>query len=56
MTAATWGMLAFGAPELVRLDEAPTALGVVTEGRRERSLHGAVLLVERSGVMETESS
>ena len=59
MTAATRGCLP-GAPELVRLDEvrpASTARGVVADERRERSLHGAMLLiVERNGVMEAESS
>ena len=52
------GMLP-GAPELVRLDEARPAVysGVVADERRERSLHGAMLLiVERNGVMEAESS
>ena len=34
-----------------------TARGVVADERRERSLHGAMLLiVERNGVMEAESS
>ena len=48
------------APELVRLDEVRPAVyrtWRVADERRERSLHGAMLLiVERNGVMEAESS
>ena len=44
-------------PASMRSGPRSTARGVVADERRERSLHGAMLLiVERNGVMEAESS